>query len=180
LGRPGSPVALEAAWEYSAGMKVLGIALLALIASPLFSKATTEKITLSRGERSADITDAEKLEQFSFGPGPGNCNVGEDCSAPRAGWIADWIRGSVPEPAAALPRYEVAFHLGSGEQRQYVVYFVYSPVTRQGYVYLPGPGDAHYGENVSLLWRGKQWEGHWFLATPEWTLAAKEVIARLR
>jgi len=161
-------------------MKVLGIALLALIASPLFSKATTEKITLSREERSADITDAEKLKQFSFGPGPGNCNVGEDCSAPRAGWIADWIRGSVPEPDASLPRYEVAFYLGNGEKRHYVVYFAYSPVPRQGYVYLPGPGEAHYWENVSLLMRGKQWEGHWFLATPEWTSAAQEVIERLR
>ena len=119
-------------------MKVLGIALLALISLPLFSKGTTEKITLSREGRSADITDAEKLKQFSFGPGPGNCNpitpgsspnVAEGCSDPRPGWIADWIRGSVPEPDASLPRYEVAFHLGSGEQRQYVVYFV-------SYIYL--------------------------------------------
>jgi hypothetical protein len=33
---------------------------------------------------------------------------------------------------------------------------------------------------VRLLLRGKQWEGHWFLATPEWTSTAQEVIARLR
>ncbi len=158
-------------------MKVLGIALLVLIALPLFSKGPTEKITLSREGRSADVSDAERLKQFSFGPGPGNCNVGEDCSAPRAGWIADWIHGSIPEPDASLPRFEVAFDLS--EQRRYVVYFVYSPVNRQGYVYLPGLGETHYWENVSLLYRGKQWEGHWFLATPEWTSVAQKVIARL-
>jgi len=170
-------------------MKVLGVALFALIAMPLFSKAPTDKITLSRDGRSVEITDAERLEQFRFGGGPGNCNpappgsrptVGEGCSDPRAGWIAEWLHGSIPEPEASLPRYEITTHFGDGETRQYVVYFVYSPVARQGYIYLPGPGEAHYGQNVSLLWRGKQWEGHWFLATPEWTSAAQELIRRLR
>ena len=170
-------------------MKVLGIGLLALVAVPLFSKAPTDRITLSRGGRSADVTDPTRLEQFAFGGGPGNCNpwrpgdsrtVPQGCSDPRAGWIADWIGGSIPAPDTSLPRYEVTTHFGSGEERQYVVYFVYSPVTRQGYLYLPGPGEAHYDENVSLLHRGKEWEGHWFLATPEWTSAAQEVIARLR
>jgi hypothetical protein len=156
----------------------------------MFSKAPTDKITLSREGRKAEITDAERLEQFRFGGGPGNCNPSphpetglpwaEGCSDPRAGWIADWISGSIPEPDTSLPRYEVTTHFGSGEKRQYVVYFVYSPITRKGYIYLPGPKEAHYWENVSLLGRGKQWEGHWFLATPAWTSAAQELIARLR
>jgi len=170
-------------------MKVLGVGMLALIALPLFSKAPTDKITLSREGRSVEITDAASLEQFRFGGGPGNCNpvqpggsptLAEGCSDPRAGWIADWIRGSIPEPDTSLRRYEVTSHFGDGEKRQYVVYFVYSPVTRKGYIYLPGPGEVNYDENVSLLYRGKQWEGHWFLATSEWTSAAQELIARLR
>ena len=170
-------------------MKVLGVALFALIALPLFSKAPTDKITLSREGRSVEITDTERLEQFRFGGGPGNCNpappgrsptIAEGCSDPRAGWIADWISGSIPEPDRSLPRYEVTSHFGDGEKRQYVVYFVYSPVTRKGYIYLPGPEEAHYWENVSLLHRGKQWEGHWFLAIPEWTSAVQDIIARLR
>ena len=168
-------------------MKAFGIALLALNALPLFSGVTTEGITFTREGRTATITDAEKLREFSFGPGPGNCAFGEDCSAPKAGWIADWIRGSVPEPEGSLPRYEVSFHLSvvssgsrNGEKRNYVVSFVYSPLTGQGFVYLPGPGETHYEGNVNLIIRGKQWEGHWFLATPEWTAAAQTAIAALR
>jgi hypothetical protein len=67
-----------------------------------------------------------------------------------------------------------------GEEREYIVYFVYSPSGRQGYVYLPGPGEPHYQENVSLILRGAQWDGHWFLATDEWVTAAQAAIARSR
>jgi hypothetical protein len=161
-------------------MRVLGVGLLALVALPLFSKAPTEKITLSREGRSFDITDAVRLEQFAFAAGPGPCLGTEYCPPVRASWIVDWIRGPIPEPDASLPRYDVTYHFGSGEKRVYVVYFVYFPVARQGYIYLPGPGEAHYRENVNMLWHGKQWDDHWFLATPEWTSAVQDVIARLR
>ena len=167
-------------------MQLLGVGLLALVALPLFSKAPTTKITLSRGGRTADITDAVRLGQFafSFGPGSESCNPGDvgagGCSAVKASWIADWVSGSVPAPDLSLPRYDVTYHFGDGEKRVYVVYFAYSPVTKQGYIYLPGPRQPHYQANVNILWHGKQWEGHWFLATPEWTSAAQEVIARLQ
>jgi hypothetical protein len=166
-------------------MKVLGVGLLALIALPLFSKAPTEKITLSPEGRSADITDAVRLEQFRFSAGPQPClgtdGFGTDvCSAPRESWIADWTRGPITNPEASLPRYDVTYHFGDGERRVYVVYFAYSPSAKQGYIYLPGPGEPHYQANVNLLYHGKQWEGHWYLATPEWTSAAQEVISRLR
>ena len=166
-------------------MKVLGVGpgLLALLALPLFSKAPTEKITLSREGRSADITDAVRLEQFAFAAGPQPClgvdGLGTDvCSTPRPSWIVDWIHGPIPEPDASLPRYDVTYHFGSGETRVYVVYFAYSPVARQGYIYLPGPGEAHYRANINLLWHGKQWEGHWFLTTDAWASFAGPLIAK--
>ena len=166
-------------------MKLLGVGLLALIALPLFSKAPTEKITLSREGRSADITDAVRLDQFAFSVGPQPCvaadGFGADvCSTPKASWIINWIRGPIANPKASLPRYDVTYHFGMGEKRVYVVYFSYSPVAKEGYIYLPGHGEPHYQANVNMLFHGKQWEGHWFLATPEWTSAAQELIARLR
>ena len=90
-------------------MKILGFGLLALVALPLFSKAPTEKITLSREGRSADITDAAKVGQFAFSfyPGSESCNPGDvmpgGCSAVKASWIADWVRGSVQVPDFVAP-----------------------------------------------------------------------------
>ena len=161
-------------------MKVLGVGLLALVALPLFSKAPTEKITLSRESRSADITDAARLEQFAFAYGPGPCLGTESCPPVTVSWIVDWVRGPIANPDLSLPRYDVMYHFGMGEKRVYVVKFAYSLAAKQGYIYLPGPGDPHYQANVNMLWHGKQWDGHWFLATPEWTSAAQELIARLR
>ena len=163
-------------------MKVLGVGLglLPLLALPLFSKAPTEKITLSREGRSADITDAVRLEQFAFAAGPQPCPGTDVCLTPKVSWIVDWIRGPIANPEVSLPRFDVTYHFGMDEKRVYIVYFAYSPVAKQGYIYLPGPGEPHYQANVNMLWHGKQWEGHWFLSTPEWTSAAQEVIARLR
>jgi hypothetical protein len=169
-------------------MKTFQIALLAFATLlPLPAKGTTDKITIRGAGRAVEIKDAKLLEEFRFGPGPGNClYVAGNCVQRTVGWIAEWVHGPVAEPEASLPRYEVSFHLTMlsngepGEEREYIVYFVYSPSGRQGYVYLPGPGEPHYQENVSLILRGAQWDGHWFLATDEWVTAAQAAIARSR
>jgi hypothetical protein len=58
------------------------------------------------------------------------------------------------------------------------VFYVYEPVTRQGFVYLPGRGEPFYEKNVNLLLRGDDYEGHWFRATPEWTQEAQTTIEK--
>jgi hypothetical protein len=60
------------------------------------------------------------------------------------------------------------------------VFYVYDPVAKQGFVYLPGRGEPFYDENVNLLLRGDQFEGHWFRATPEWTRQAQATIETAR
>jgi hypothetical protein len=58
------------------------------------------------------------------------------------------------------------------------VFYVYDPVAKQGFVYLPGRGEPFYNENTNLLYRGDEFEGRWFRATPEWTREAQATIEK--
>jgi hypothetical protein len=55
-----------------------------------------------------------------------------------------------------------------GEHLTYVVSYAYDTTSGQGYVYLPGRGDLRHARNVSAIYRGSRWEGHWYRATPAW------------
>jgi hypothetical protein len=144
----------------------------------LFGKGETYKITLSAPGHIVEITDAKSLNDFRFGPGPGNTVNLTPNWKPTSWIVEDWVH-PVTEPEHAFPRLKASFHINlvNGEgTREYVVYYVYDPAAKQGYVYLPGRGEASYGENVSLLYRGDEFEGHWFRATKEWTNRAQAAI----
>lgn len=71
------------------------------------------------------------------------------------------------------PRYVVSFFvelpawMRQGVQKKYVVYYVRDPQTREGFVYLPAPGEEWYGLNVSTILRNGL-EGNWLHASKPW------------
>ena len=92
------------------------------------------------------------------------------------------------EPDKAWPRYRVAFHIYSGERGVrlgYAVSYVRNPKTGEGFVYLPGPGEADYRLNLSTIMRdgtespGAQpaRDGQWQHADADWTRAQRPSAA---
>ena len=163
-------------------MKAIPAILLVLFMTPLLllGKGETYKIMIIGPAYAVEITDANALKDFRFGPGPGNTANGSPNWKPNSWIVEDWVH-PVPEPDRAFFRSKASFHIKplNGEAtRKYVVYYVYDSAAHQGYVYLPGRGEASYAENVSLMYRGDKFEGHWFRATPEWTAAAQAAIDR--
>jgi len=146
----------------------------------VFGQRVISRITLSAPGLAAEIVDAKARDDFRFGSGPGNFNFGTPSWQPKSWIVEDWAH-PVAEPAQALPRVRATFSIDRGRgAREYVVSYVYDPVAKQGFVYLPGKGEPFYDANVSLLYRGEQFEGHWFHATPEWTMAAQAAIENAR
>lgn len=151
--------------------------ILALAALPLlaFAKGDTTRITLQQAGKPAATMNAAALKEFRFGPGPGNFSGvganGNPAWQSRSWIVEDWEH-PVAEPARSLPRIQVTFSLGDPDgkdHREYVVFHVFDPAANQGYVHLPGKGEAFYDSNVFTLLRGKKYDGRWFRATPEWT-----------
>ena len=140
------------------------------------AKGMTSRIVISGGNLSApaEITDADVITQFQIGAGPGTRSCfREDCIEGTTGFIVDWPAGVVDAPRSDLPQYDVYFYVsnnlvvGPGEERlAYVVVYACDHMTSQGYVYLPGKGDAWFRVNARSIFRGL--EGHWFRATRAW------------
>jgi hypothetical protein len=145
----------------------------------VYPKRYTERITVTNAARSGEITGEAAHVQFCYGPGPGNVVNGVPI---LTGWIvSDW-QSEVPEPAVSLPRYEVVFHVTAfketprEERERYVAIYAYDPSTGRGYIRLPGKGEPNWDANARMIYRGPQFEGHWFSATEDWTKAVKEVL----
>ena len=87
-------------------------------------------------------------------------------------WSDDFLGPLTEQPAAALPRYTVQFHVlpnGKGKvQVTYVVTYVTDPRTGAAFVYLPAPGEEHYRLNASTILREG---GRWHHARPTWAAA---------
>ena len=158
---------------------------LALAALPMlaFAKGDTSRITLQQAGKPAVTMSAAALKEFRFGPGPGNFSgVGGNGSPAwqsRAWIVEDWEH-PVAEPARTLPRLQVTFFMGDPENkdhREYVVFHVFDPAANQGYIHLPGKGEAFYDSNVFTLLRGEKYDGGWFRATPEWTQRVQAAMA---
>jgi hypothetical protein len=93
----------------------------------------------------------------------------------------------VDAPDPYWPRYRVAFHINSRERGvflAYVVLYVWNPLAREGFVYLPGRGDADYRLNSGTIIRdgsdspGQQpaRDGYWHHATADWSRAVNRAI----
>jgi len=125
--------------------------LLALLAvAPLaFSKGSPDLIVISGGglAQSVEITDPSLLRAFN----------------PWIGQFADWQHEALAEAPCFRRSFEVLFYmkwpgrispLDRGDLK--MIYATrYCSTGLIGYVYLPGPGETHYGENTGTIVRGQ-------------------------
>jgi hypothetical protein len=142
------------------------------------AQGVISRIYLSAPGLDVEIVDEKARNDFRFGGGPGNTLNRQPNWKPKS-WIVDDWNHPVAPPNASLPRVRATFTIDRGSARgarPYVVFYVYDPAVRQGFVYLPGRGEPFYEENVNLLFRGDQFEGHWFHTTPEWTSQAQATL----
>jgi hypothetical protein len=93
-------------------------------------------------------------------------------------WSDDFLGPIVPEPGAALERYEMAFHVLPNRSRNvevmYVVTYARNTATGESFVYLPGRGEEHYSLNVRTILRGH--EGRWHRAVSRWADAVNKSL----
>jgi hypothetical protein len=162
-------------------MKAIATALLTLVSLPMlaFAKGDTTRITLELSGRPIVTLDAAANQEFRFGPGPGNF-IGYPPTPhwqPKSWIVEDWEHPAAA-PAQQLARIQATFritHPTTQEQRYYVVFHVRDPATGQGYVYLPGKGEAFHDSNVYTL-RRDEYDGRWYRATAEWTRQVQAAI----
>jgi hypothetical protein len=147
-------------------------------ASTTASTGVVSRITLSAPGFAVEILDAKARNDFRFGGGPGNFLNGNP-NWGSTSWIVQGWDQPVAEPDPSFRRVKATFSLDRGRgAREYVVFYVYDPVAKQGFVYLPGRGEPFYTENTNFLYRGEEFEGHWFRARPEWTTEAQATIEK--
>lgn len=142
-----------------------------ITSAPVFAKGATVRITIKGGDLPApiEITERNVAEFFHVWSGAGTS------SNEAQGLIVDWSRGVAAEPPKDLPFYDVSFQTTRRERGTYVVRYVVDPSTSRGYVYIPGPADKEYPDNVWLIYRGV--EGKWFHAWSDWETLARPLIA---
>lgn len=159
-----------------------------LIAS-LSAKGPTTRIVITDVARGSvsEITVRAVLDQFhvwagrgTYSGAPGRENEGTQ------GFIIDWEAGVIDQRPSQLRRYELRFYVepkrvsnplrsASGEELAYVVLYEHDQSTGQGYVYLPGRSDEHFGLNIRSIHRGL--EGRWLRASKAWQSAFTAVAA---
>jgi|SRR5580692_9500995 hypothetical protein len=149
------------------------IALLVIARAPVFAKGDTVRITITGGDLGApiEITDPAIVCQYNVWAGRGTSS-GEPHSV-----NIDWTQG-IAKPPKGVPVYEVSFVTTRTNPGTYLVRYAIDPATKRGYVYLPGKADAHYRDNVFLIYRDV--EGNWFHAWDEWEKLANPLIAKAR
>lgn len=143
----------------------------------LSAKGDTVKIVITGAGLTTplEIKDPAVVE-FNIWSGPGcSANSVEETE----GFIIDWPKGVVADKPARLQHFEVAFYTWlKGQPPAYVVLYEYDPSKPQGFVYLPGTGEASYERNVFSIAHGHGYEGHWLRATPAWENFARPRIAK--
>jgi len=156
----------------------IGILMMSLMPAVLSAKGETVKITME-GQRlptPIEITDSS-VGTFSVWAGPGVHVNGIEQSE---GFIIDWAKGPVAEPATGMPRLEVAFYAATREdgpvRKTYTVSYVLDASAVQGFVYLPGKGDEPFPLNAATMYHGHGLEGHWFCANGAWDAFARARI----
>jgi len=183
---------------------LLGLVSMLGSSSPLWAKGAMVRIEISGGTLTSplQITDPQRLKEFTFFDGPGNNNVTLETA--EKGSIIDWKTGIVRQHAADLQkvigpdlqRYKVSFYwMGCAwddptsrdgkhpcaevPTLAYVVFYEYDASSKQGFVYLPGKGEQWHDRNISTLYRPDA-EGHWFFATDGWTSFVGPLIGQHR
>jgi hypothetical protein len=163
-----------------------------LLVVSIAAKGPTTRIVitdLTRGGVS-EITDRAVLDQFQVWAGRGTFSGPPDRQNEGThGFIVDWPAGIVDQRPSQLRSYELRFYVepkrstgplssAPSEELAYVVLYENDPSTGQGYVYLPGKADEHFGLNVRSIHRGV--EGHWLRASNAWQSAFTALTAARR
>jgi hypothetical protein len=147
--------------------------ILVLFALPLiaFAKGDTIRIAIRGGTHSApiEITEPALTHRFNVWSGPGT-----GPTVDPEGLNVDWSRG-IAHPPDGLESYIVSFVTTRSNPSTYVVRYAIDPVSKQGYVYIPGKADPSYRDNVWLIYRGI--EGNWFYASKAWQALADPLIS---
>ena len=149
-----------------------GVCVAVLLTTSVAAKGVTTRIT---------ITDPAVVQQFNVWAGPGTAmTVGGIRTEGLDGFIVDWPAGAVEQRPDGLPRYEVKFHarLHRATEDKLVYVVLFERGAAEGFVYLPGRSDQHWGLNVGSILRGRGYEGHWFRASAAWQAAVSRVLAR--
>lgn len=96
-------------------------------------------------------------------------------------WGDEFIGAASAEPAAELPRYQVAFHVLPNGKREsqilYVVSYAHDSASGEAFIYLPGAGEQHHALNVSTILRAGR-DGRWHRAATAWAQAVNRSLPR--
>jgi hypothetical protein len=143
------------------------------------AKGTTTRIVITGPElpQPIELHDRDVVAAFNVWSGPGTRMNGVEG---MDGFIVDWRSGAVEPPVTALRQFEISFFAdrnSSGSDRLvYVVSYGLNPLSGEGYVYLPGVGDPRHGANVRSIFRGSNYEGHWFGASAAWQSVMRKYV----
>lgn len=150
----------------------------------LSAKGKIVRIVLQPANRQTpiEVADPVIVETFNVWTGPGVKFSGVaaymEPDPPQDAFI-QWNKGPATPPASGLVTYAVSFfvrkYTDSAVHLGYRVKYCFDPHLKQGYIYLPGNGEAGYEGNTSSILHGV--EGQWFLATKNWD---QLVVPRLR
>jgi hypothetical protein len=156
-----------------------------LIAStaPLFAKGELVRIEVTGPTLSVPLVvgDSKILRRFFIWSGPNSgVPIGSPQSVDSRSFI-DWHEGIVKHVPKEMTLYDVSFfHVFRNQPSEgrltYAVKYAYDPVTKRGYIYLPGPDEESYRLNVSTIFHDV--EGHWFLASSRWESLVAPLIQR--
>ena len=96
-------------------------------------------------------------------------------------FIPQWNQVSLQQianPPPTAPRYELSFYTTFSSQDQiiYVAYYAFDPVSRRGFLYLPGSDEQWYSTNIRSIMRPHQ-DGRWNVADPAWSDQINSIIA---
>ena len=141
---------------------LVGLALVASANLPLVARgnAVTVRLDITGGSLSKPlaVTDAAILDLSNVYAGSflGPVTNRVEPTWPRFG-VSFVVEARTPFPTLTL----------TGVQRTYVAHYVRNPDTDEGFVYLPGRGEAGHSLNIGIIIR-EQNDGRWHRAAPAW------------
>lgn len=92
-------------------------------------------------------------------------------------YAGTFIGSPATEPNERLARYTVTFDIQTLQgikSPAYTVEYCIDPQTGEGFIHLPGTGEAHRRNISTILRQGH--DGKWFSASTEWNAVMKERI----
>ena len=95
-------------------------------------------------------------------------------------FAGNFLGSRAPAPRAELTRYTLTFDiqtLDGVKEAAYVVQYCVDDQTGEGFVYLPGRGEASHRRNISTILRQGQ-DGYWHRASDEWSVAMSGYVRR--